>query len=654
MTGRDRTVASSDGAGYRTTLPRSFDDLPRGRLLRAFGVEYAHLRPPEGGDLYVTPWGWPWVDRLLPGCWHADRGYRTRGERLRTATGRVYRFPTHGPGTPPLDLVVKFSRVAQDVPLIVGTSFPDDVDPEAIAGARFNSPMEEFGLVAELRRGVAGFPGTRVLTQRPLAIYVPPEEFQLWELGRTASDFDSHRRRLDRDQDDRAKAVELDIRRVYVLLYNWIKGSDAQECHAAGALRREEFLGLAPRVHRELADRGFRVLDNKPRHFILRRSSRDGRLLRDRDGRLVYGLVDYELLQRTPEHQRAYRERRRRRYWAFTRTGIRGDAETPDAGRMRVFGVDYRYGHAPDGGRLWVVGGDAGLTDYFMPERWRRTTRVKLSVVNEVYRTRSRDNVHLVYRRSRVGIRPRLDPLLGRGLAIREHGYNSPFEEVAIAEHLRDMGIATTVPRAVFRTAHRSTTARYLRDDSRFQDHREVVTPPPESDPVLTPDRDYYTLWDDYRGGLPGEAGRVVDLDRAVEYGWLSEEQRDEVVQQTLARLHGIGVHGGHVDPGEIVALPGVDGGLRRAARGDLDVRLAVDALSAYDFGLLDEADYRRLVEGVADRLRTVDCEGLDPGGSHLLLSMDPDGRFDLSDDGSPLVTLCNFELIRGLYRPIR
>jgi hypothetical protein len=55
-----------------------------------------------------------------------------------------------------------------------------------------------------------------------------------------------------------------------------------------------------------------------------------------------------------------------------------------------------------------------------------------------------------------------------------------------------------------------------------------------------------------------------------------------------------------------------------------------------------------------AERLRAIDCEGLDPGGSHLLLSMGPDGRFDVDEHGQTRVTLCNFELIRGLYRPIR
>ena len=41
---------------------------------------------------------------------------------------------------------------------------------------------------------------------------------------------------------------------------------------------------------------------------------------------------------------------------------------------MRIFGVDYVYGDtASTGGKLWVVGHDPLLFDYFLPERWRRT-----------------------------------------------------------------------------------------------------------------------------------------------------------------------------------------------------------------------------------------------------------------------------------------
>ena len=83
-----------------------------------------------------------------------------------------------------------------------------------------------------------------------------------------------------------------------MLLFNWIDGSNAEDLVTAGMISQEEFFALTPRVTGDLAARGFRVLDNKPRHYILRKRA-DGSLLR-RNGDLVYALVDYELLEHLP------------------------------------------------------------------------------------------------------------------------------------------------------------------------------------------------------------------------------------------------------------------------------------------------------------------------------------------------------------------
>src|SRR5690606_15999785 len=80
---------------------------------------------------------------------------------------------------------------------------------------------------------------------------------------------------------------------------------NAAECHRRGLLTEEELRQLTQRVTRELDERGYRVLDNKPAHFILRLGE-DGSPLR-RHGELVYALVDFELLEPTEEHE----ERRR-------------------------------------------------------------------------------------------------------------------------------------------------------------------------------------------------------------------------------------------------------------------------------------------------------------------------------------------------------
>jgi hypothetical protein len=649
--------AEPDSEALASTL---FDQLPPEMNIRAFGVDYGHVRIPGGGDLYVSRLGWPWVAQLLPAQWYADEWYARQGEKLPGATGCVYRVltrPVRGRG---IDLVVKFSRVAQHMSLEIETTFPDSVSPQEIAEARFNSPIEEFGLLMELRGGRSGPQDLRVMAQRPLAIYVPPDEYEAWQLGRSSSCFYAHRSLLAKDQEEAAQAIDLDIRRVYVLLYGWIKGINAEEAYLAEDISQDELLGLTSRVIAELAARGFRVLDNKPKHFIVRRRKRDGSILR-RNGEIAYAVVDYELLQRTPECQRRFKAEQRARYWQMQ--GRRSDEEaTPlpaHLKRVRVFGVNYIFGDAPDGGKLWVVGNDPNLFDYFLPERWRRTPRVKLALTNEVYRTRTRDNIHVVYRRSRVGERPRIDPIHGLGKRIREHGFNSPFEEVAIAEMLRQMGILTTYPRAIYRTGHQSTKAGYLRDERRYLDHAHLVTPATEPEPVLSAQYDYFTIWGYFRGidPLANYLSRghpdLVDLDKAREDGLITEDEYERTLRDTQRRLAAIGIAGERLDDHEFVLSVTSSGMLRRDERGNLDVTLCMDALTAFECGLVDERQYRDLVERVRAKLAAVDCEALDLGGNHLLLSMDPDGQLRRDERGEPLVALCNFELIRGLYRPI-
>lgn len=634
--------------------------LPPDRIVRAFGVEYAHVRPPGGGDLYVTRLGWSCLESLDPDRWYAGQWYELQGSRLRGATGTVYHVrPREGPGRA-VELIVKFSRVAQDVPLLIEATFPVGVPPEVMAAARFNSPLEEFGLVEELRRGAYGPPGVRVRAQRPLAIYAPPEEFDLWQLGRQASSFHSHRAELAEDQAEAVKAIEFDIRRIYVLLYEWIEGRDAEDCFHAGMLGEQEMRELSMRSLQELETRGFMVLDHKPKHLILR-PRRDGTLLRDRDGRLVYGIVDFELLQRSPAHQHAYKAARRERYWQLM-AGAPRPAPEPALSHLRragVFGVEYAFGETPDGGRLWVVGHETGLFDYFLPDRWRRTPREKLSASAEVYRTRTRDRVDVVYRRSRVGFRPLVDPRVPGGKRLREAGYNSPFEEFALAERLREMGIPTIHPRAIYETGHETVKTLRLRDPRRFESHADVVAPESPPRPVLRPEHDYYTIWDTYLGaepmaatdpgGLPG----VLGLERARESGRVTAEEAEEAVAHARRGLARTALPPETIAADEFVVAVEPDGRLARDA-GHLRLLFSLDALTAYDCGLLSEPEYLALMERTEERLRAADYEKLDPNGRHLLLTVDSAGRVQREHGGEVHAVLCNFAFIRGLYRPIR
>ncbi len=649
-------AATAEGPGQ--DFPAGFDDLPANMIVRAFGVEYAHVRPREGGDLYVTRLGWPHVAALLPSRWYTDHWFAQQGVRLPGSTGHVYHVrPRPGPGGSP-ELVVKVSRVAQDVPVVIEASFPETFTAAQLAEVRFNSPMEEFGLVMELRRSGLGEPGLRVLTQRPLAIFTPPEESDLWELGRSTSSFLSHRLMLAEDQEGAVKAIELDIRRTYVLLYGWVGGRDAEQYFDSGKLSEEQLHALTPRVIREMAGKGFVVVDSKPKHFILRMRKGDGGLLR-RHGELAYALVDYELLQRTPEHQQRFKAARQQRYWELR---AHAPQVLPPLSQLRlvnIFGVDYTFGAAPEGGQLWVVGREAGLFDYFLPDRWRRSRRVKMSSTSEVYRTRTRDNVDIVYRMSRVGFRPRVDPLEPAGRRIREAGYNSPFEEVAIAEHLREMGISTVHPRAIYRTAHETMKALRLRDSSRFADHAGLVTPEDPAAPVLSPDFDYYTIWDTYRGreappdGESGTARAQIGLDQACAEGLVTDVEAERAMEAVGRRLSHTTLPVDAIAGDEFVVRLDPKGAPVR--RDDcVELVLSVDALTAYEYGLIDEPGYRALIARMDERLRAVDCEMLDITGRHLLLTVGPDGKLELDAAGEIHITLCNFTLIHGLYRPIR
>mgnify|MGYP001768797826 CR=1 FL=1 len=64
-----------------------------------------------------------------------------------------------------------------------------------------------------------------------------------------------------------------------------------------------------------------------------------------------------------------------------------------------------------------------------------------------------------------------------RGRRILTCGYNSPFEEVALAEELSAGGVPTTYPRAIYMSGRAAETPPELLDNSRYLSHREMTTP---------------------------------------------------------------------------------------------------------------------------------------------------------------------------------
>jgi len=204
-------------------------------------------------------------------------------------TSAIYKVPTRPVRGVSLNLVARFSRVGQEIPL-------DTLTLNENIHAEFNSPFEEFALVMELRAAGLGASRARILTKRPLAIYMPPEQLQHWQTGRLESKMAAKRARH--------PEAELDLLRQYILLYGWIEGLNAvQAIQALGVTGRlaETFLAETTlhAIH-DLEQLGFRMLDIKPEHLVLRIRP-DGSLLRRRTGNPSYALVDYELLERFRE-----------------------------------------------------------------------------------------------------------------------------------------------------------------------------------------------------------------------------------------------------------------------------------------------------------------------------------------------------------------
>jgi hypothetical protein len=284
----------------RRLLQMTFDDVPIEHKARAYGVDYAHLLLNSGGELFLTRYGWALRKLTVPNAWFVDRRYKEAGRKL-LGTGTVYCVPTAISVGATEDVVVKFSRVAQDVPIFVDKPVADMVPRAFIDSACFNDPFEEFGLLAELRRGPFGPNRPRILTKRPLAIYSPPGDYKPWQLGRKDWLFAQHIGRLKADQDENAVGVPVSLHptRDYVLLFQWVKGFDAEQLYAQGVLKAEDLRSMYDRSTLELQANGFVVLDHKPRHLILR-SRQSGNDLLAWNGAVKYALIDFELLKRVP------------------------------------------------------------------------------------------------------------------------------------------------------------------------------------------------------------------------------------------------------------------------------------------------------------------------------------------------------------------
>ncbi len=539
------------------------------------GVEYKHLTLENGDELYLTEYGRPLEQFLLPENFYPDEPWFLRHSEKLRGTSCIYRVKTKKIKGRRIDFVLKWNRMGQDVPGVL-----EDSD---LLYVEFNSPFEEFAYVMELRGTSFESPGW-IMTHKPLAIYMPAGEVELDLLGRSTYKMKSL---VSKHHD-----VELNINRSYAMIYEWVKGIDVVQACREGLLSEKQMEELTLQSRERLKRKGFEVADSKPHHLILRKKG-ERSFLRDRSGDMVYALVDFELLKRTREREEELRMRKRRIYLEkqahrFEERDI--STFPPQLKRVEIMGVDYVYGNVEaTGGRLWVVGKDPSLFDYFLPEKWRKTPRIKLSVLDQVYRTTTTDNIHLIWRVSRVGEVPDMDPLQPASERIIDHGYNSPFEEVALANHLSSEGVPTTYPRAIYMASSKARLHDNIIDDARYETHKKWTTP--DGRPVLEKYHDYIIFWGFWNG------------------------------------------------PDEMLA------------KRDESLFEGLEVLLAYRKGLLDKATYMQLMEKNREMLLNAGIKDLNPLGIHILVSVDYTGHLVRDADGVPEIRITNFEFLTNTER---
>jgi hypothetical protein len=541
---------------------------------RILGVDYTHLALNEKGDLFLTDFGVPFIDCLLPENFWSDQEWFEKNSQRLSGTSSIYRIRTKEVKGKQKDIVLKWNRMGQDV--------PGSEDDELLADAEFNSPFEEFSLLMELR-DVLRETRTPLYTQKPLAIFVPAKQVELRRMGR--------KEYLMKAIIEKHIEIDLDMNRAYGVIYEWVKGIDATHALQERIIDEALMESLTLQVYDRMLNQGFIVKDKKPHHIIVRPKG-DKEILRDASNNPLYAVVDHELLGRTSEREKVVKNQKRKQYLKKQRDRFRVEIPTNIPSQLKhvnVMGVDYIYGPCEStGGALWVVGKDPDLFDYFLPERWEKTPRIRLSAYSEIYHTLTKDNINLVWKVSKVGVQPDMDPFKEEEKKILEFGYNSPFEEIFLAMKLTRAGIPTIYPRAIYMTGIKTEVPDTMADDKRYGSHRKYITP--DKRPILRKDRDYISIWGYWNGP--------------------DEKLADE------------------------------DGNYYRG----------IDALRALRGGLISTEIYVDLLQSAKQRLLSAGVEDLNLRGSHLLLSvLISIGHLITDRENMPEVRICSFDLLKDL-----
>jgi hypothetical protein len=494
--------------------PELKEEIEHTKVVEVLDLPYLHLKTVVGDDLYVTDSGMPLWRELLPRNFARDREWFNAVKVPLPGSSTIFRIPLKdGAG----EVVFKWNRMGTD-PMIPGSQTP------------FNSPFEEFALISELQSRISG----RFCVQQPLAIYVPSERHTLEALQRRRSLMDF----LSRTQPDE----HIDMHRDYAVIYRWIEGKDLYEHVQEGRLSIEEAERKSKAVARMMDDAGYAVADHKMSHIISNTPA-------DKAAFENFTVIDFELLHRTAKHEYTIRKLRRQRYFELRlKEPQAGRGPGPAGNGTTVFGLPYLETEAgSSGGRLWVAGTAEELIDYFIPEKWQTTPRQRLSRSGGTYLTTTKDNIKLVVKESRVGDRPVHDPLLEKGDDAVFFGYNSPFEEAALAAAMERAGLPATRLLAIYLMNQVYSVADYRKDTSRYDSHRTFLGT--DGEPVLREDRQYLTLWQYWEGSsmdmlmYPRGLYEPVNLLMAYHRGIVNRKEYESILRFTEFKLSTKGFH---------------------------------------------------------------------------------------------------------------
>jgi hypothetical protein len=548
------------------------NDIKTTKNVRILDIPYRHLIYNSGDEMYITNQGLAVWHNLLPENFWTDKDwFQTNSERQR-GSGNVYKIRTKPVGNTQLDIVLKWNRMGVDVP---GETFDEKNNLE---NARFLSPFEEFHLLQELKESLQNTPGIFEL-QVPLAIYVPVTSEDSIKLGRREYLMSFIQKQHNKD-------VGIDFDRNYAVIYQWIEGINIVQAYKLGVVRQHVIDELTEKTEIEMRDHGFLIADHKAEHLIVKPVGSN--VFRDDNGNVWYGYVDYELLERTPEREKIMRKKRRNLYLKRMPHRFNKHINTESSlQNMRIFDVPYLYSEVPSSrGRLWVVGNDPILFDYFLPEKWRHVNRTRLSKYHDIFYKMSRDGIHLVLKTSKIGLQPDVDPFSERGRKILEHGYNSPFEEVTIALELERKGLSIIYPRAIYMTGSIATISEEDMDNSRYISHANYLVPD-KQESILKKHHDYIVLWG-YWNIL------------------------DEMVDPFDSKYH-----------------------------------TAISALSAFRYQHISKSTYFTIMEQIQDKMWSIGFEDLNFQGTHILLTFDENRKIVTGKDGYPITRICNFEYLK-------